>query len=52
MCVLLFDVFNGCFWVKKYIGKGMSNIYYREKLTFSKLVGKVNFLERKFEEMH
>ena len=23
-----------------------------EKLTFSKLVGKVNFSERKFEEMH
>ena len=30
----------------------MSNIYYLEKQTFSKLVGKVNFLERKFEEMH
>ena len=30
----------------------MSNIYYWEKLTFSKLVGKVNFSERKFEEMH
>ena len=28
----------------------MSNIYYWEKLTFSKLVGKVNFSERKFEE--
>ena len=28
------------------------NIYYWEKLTFSKLVGKVNFSERKFEEMH
>ena len=27
-------------------------IYYWEKLAFSKLVGKVNFLERKFEEMH
>ena len=37
MCVLLFDVLN---------------IYYWEKLTFSKLVGKVNFSERKFEEMH
>ena len=45
MCVLLFDVFNGCFWVKKYIGKGMSNIYYREKLTFSKLVKK--YISRK-----
>ena len=28
------------------------NIYYWEKLTLSKLVRKVNFLERKFEEMH
>ena len=51
MCVILFDVFNGCSVVKKLIGKGMSNIYYREKLMFSKLVGKVNFLERKFEEI-
>ena len=32
--------------------KGMSNIYYWKKLTFSKLVGKINFSERKFEEMH
>ena len=30
----------------------MSNIYYLEKLPFSKLVGKVNVSERKFEEMH
>ena len=30
----------------------MSNIYYWEKLAFSKLVGKVNFSERKFDEMH
>ena len=29
----------------------MSNIYYWEKLTFSKLIGKVNLSERKFEEM-
>ena len=29
----------------------MSNIYYWEKLTFSKLVEKVNFSERKFEEI-
>ena len=29
----------------------MSNIYYWEKLMFSKLVGKVNFPETKFEEM-
>ena len=28
------------------------NIYYWEKLTFSKFVGKVHFSERKFEEMH
>ena len=34
------------------MGKEMSNIYYWEKLTFSKLVGKVNFTGRKFEEMH
>ena len=52
MCVPLFDIFNWCSLVKKQIGKGMSNIYYWEKLTFSKLVGKVNFSERKFEEMH
>ena len=31
--------------------KGMSNIYHWEKLRFSKLAGKVNFSERKFEEM-
>ena len=43
MCVLLFDVFNGCSLVKKSIGKGMSNIYYWEKLTFSNLVGKLNW---------
>ena len=30
----------------------MSNIYYWEKVTFSKLVRKVNSSERKFEEMH
>ena len=29
----------------------MSNICYLEILTFSKLFGKVNFSERKFEEM-
>ena len=48
----LFDVFNGCSLVKKSIGKAMSNICYWEKLTFSKIIGKVNVLERKFEEMH
>ena len=52
MCVLLFDAFNGCSLIRKLIGKGMSNIYYCEKLAFSKLGGKVNFSERKFEEMH
>ena len=52
MCVLLFDACNGCSLVKKWIGERMSNIYYWEKLTFSKIVGKVNFSERKFEEMH
>ena len=51
MFVLLFDVFNGCSLVKKEIGEGMSNIYYWEKMTFSKLVEKVSFSERKFEEM-
>ena len=30
----------------------MSNIYYQEKLMFSNFVGKVDFLEREFEEMH
>ena len=40
MCVLLFDVLHLLF--KKYC---------LEKLMFSKLVGKVNFLERKLEEM-
>ena len=52
MCVLLFEAFNGCSLGKKEIGKRMSNIYYWEKLTFSKLVGQVNVLERKFEVMH
>ena len=52
MCVLLFDVFNGCSLVKKEIIKGMSNIYYWEKAAFSKLCAKVNFAERKYEEMH
>ena len=52
MCVLLFDVFNGYSLVKKWIRKRMSKIYFWEKLTFSKLAGKVNFLERKFKEMH
>ena len=51
MCVLLFDVFNGFSLVKKQICKGMSNIYYWEKLTFLKFVAKVKFSERKFEDM-
>ena len=33
-------------------GKRMSSLYYWEKLALSKLVGKVNISERKFEEMH
>ena len=41
MHLILFDIFNECSLVKKKIGKGMSNIHYWEKLTFSKLVGKV-----------
>ena len=38
--------------INRLISKGKSNIYYWEKLKFWKLVGKVNFSERKFEEMH
>ena len=41
MCVLLFNTFNGCSRSIKEINwllwKGMSTIYYCEKLTFSKL---------------
>ena len=41
MCVILFHVFNGCSTsikeINRLIWKGMSNIYYWEKLTFSKL---------------
>ena len=41
MCALLFDVFNGCSTsieeINRLIWKGMSNIYYWEKLAFSKL---------------
>ena len=43
--MFLLDVFSNK------IAKGMSNIYYREKLTFSKLAGKVHFSEKKFEEV-
>ena len=35
--------------INRLISKGMSNIYDWEKLTFSKLIGKVNFSERKLE---
>ena len=49
MCVILFDVLNRCSLVIE-TGKEMSSIYYLEKLTFSKLVRKVNFSERKLEE--
>ena len=52
MNILLFDIFNGCSSVKKEIGKGMANIYYWEKQTFSKLIGRVNFSKIFFEEMH
>ena len=38
--------------INRLISKGMSNIYYWEKLTFWKLVGKEDVLEIKFEEMH
>ena len=38
--------------INRLISKGISNIYYWERLTFSKSAGKVNFSERKFEEMH
>ena len=38
--------------INRLISKGMTNIYHWEKLTFSEVVGKVNFLEKKFEEMH
>ena len=41
MCIFLFDVFNGCSSSVKETNrltwKGMPNIYYLEKLTFSKL---------------
>ena len=47
MWVLLFDVFNRCSVVKKWIGKGMSNIYYWENWMFSKLVGKEKFFGKK-----
>ena len=36
--------------INSLISKGMSNIYYWEKMAFSN--GKVNFLERKFKEVH
>ena len=57
MHVLLSDVFNGYYLVlvkeiNRLISKGMSNIYYWEKLTFSKLAGKEHFSKRNFEEMH
>ena len=38
--------------INRLISKGMSNIFHWEKLTFSKLARKVNFLERKFEKFH
>ena len=50
MCVLIFDVFNVCSLAKESMDKGMSNNYYWEKLTFWKLVGKVNLSEGIFGE--
>ena len=38
--------------INRLTSKEMSNIYYWQKLTFSKLVGKVNLSERKLEEMY
>ena len=38
--------------INRLINKGMSNIYYWEKLTLPKLVGKVNSSELKFEEIY
>ena len=45
-------IFGSIKEINKLISKRMSNVYYWEKMTFSKLVGKENFSERKFEEMH
>ena len=62
--LILFEYFRNMypchrqFWkffskeINRLISKRMSKIYDWEKLTFSKLVGKVNFSERKFEAMH
>ena len=38
--------------INRFISKGMSYSCYWEKLTFSIPVGKENFSERKFEEIH
>ena len=51
MCVLLFDVFNGCSTstkeITRLIWKGMSNIYYWEKLTLSKFrISRKEYLEK------
>ena len=46
---MLFSSIKEISWL---ISKGMPDIYYWEKLMFSKLVGKENFSERKLEEMH
>ena len=52
MCILLFDVLNGCSGSIKEVNtsvyKGMSNIYYWERITFLKTS---IFSERTFEEM-
>ena len=46
---MLFSSIKG---INRLTSKIMPNIYYWDKLTFSELVGKEYFLERKLEEMH
>ena len=46
---MFFSSIKGIKWL---IIKTMPNIYYSDKLTFSELVGKEYFSERKLEEMH
>ena len=47
MCVLLFDVFNGCSLVKKSIGKEMSTIYTEKNWRSEKTCWKSKFFEMK-----
>ena len=37
MCIFLLDIFSSIKEINRLKSKGMSGIYYREKLTFSKL---------------